>query len=200
MSPNDSVRRQTAASNIPRLEKFLSFARQVPLLGPLVECRASDHAETFKQVFVTLVLATTPFWLGALVLFATDHLALPFSKAFFSTVWDGELFMTATGLLAPIFWITAEDPRGAAAFPSRLAHVLITVLLSAVASVFFALGIVNRRLREPFTFHLSIGIFFVASVLLYLSTVYHLRRLPDSVEAYRTDEEDFAVAYERHRA
>lgn len=200
MSSEDSVPADSGAVSAKSVsKKWRDAIRPLPLVGPLADCRVRDHVETVREVSVTLVLATMPFWLGALVLYGTEKSHLDFRAAFYSTIWEGGLFMTATGLLAPLFWITADDPQGARAFPSRLAHVLLTVVLSAVASVFFGLGIVNKELREPFTFHLSVVIFFAAASLLYLGTVYHLRRLPNSAEAFRESETDFVAAYERHR-
>jgi hypothetical protein len=76
---------------------------------------------------------------------------------------------------------------------------VIIVLVVAFASVFFGLGIANNHLKEPFTFHLSVGIFVVSIALLYLSTVYHSSRLPDAPAAFRDDEADFSAKYRRHR-
>jgi hypothetical protein len=134
------------------------------------------------------------------ILFATSiHTGLTIENAFWSTIWDGELFMCATSLLAPIFWMALEDPPGARTFPSRLSHMLIIVLVVALASVFFALGIANNHLKEPFTFHFSVAIFSISVALLYLSTAYHSSRLPNAPAVFREDEADFSAKYRRHR-
>ena len=191
---------QNGSEHQTHLKGIRKRLRKTPLLGPLVECRLRDHGESSKQVFVTLLLSTAPFWLGALILFSTStskSITLP--EAFWSTIWNGELFMCATSLLAPIFWIALEDPEGARPFPSRLANILLLVLIVALASVFFGLGLANNHLKQPFTFHLSIGIFVAAICLLYLSTVYHTNRLESAPTAFREDEQAFAQAYRRHR-
>jgi hypothetical protein len=187
-------------SQILRRLPIADVARGIPLVGPLVDCTLEDHSETLKQVFITLLLSTAPFWFGALILFATSlHTGLTIKNAFWSTVWDGELFMCATSLLAPIFWMALEDPPGARKFPSRLSHMLIIVLVVALASVFFALGIANNHLKEPFTFHFSVAIFSISVALLYLSTAYHANRLLDAPAVFRQDEADFSAKYRRHR-
>lgn len=174
--------------------------RRVPLVGPLVDCTVEDHGETLPQVFITLLLSTAPFWLGAVILYATKwHTGLTFGNAFWSTVWDGELFMCSTSLLAPIFWMALKDPAGARSFPSKLSHIIAVLLIVIPASVFFALGLANNGLKEPFTFHLSVWLFWASVVLLYLSTAFHSSRLPDAPAAFRADEADFTANYRRHR-
>ena len=44
-----------------------SVLRRIPLVGPLADCRWPDPGETFKQVAITVVFGTAPFWLGALL-------------------------------------------------------------------------------------------------------------------------------------
>lgn len=180
--------------------KIKALLRKTPILGPLVDCRLKDHGETLRQIPVTLLLSTAPFWLGALVLYVTRaSTTLTLRNAFWSTIWDGELFMCATSLLAPILVFTTDDPNGARKFPSRLSHLVLLFLIIALASVFYGLGLANNHLKEPFTFHLSVWVFWLAAGLLYLSTLYHVNRLPDAPAAFREDEENFTKSYRRHR-
>jgi hypothetical protein len=180
-------------------EKAKGFLRGLPLIGPLAGCTRSDHAEAIKQVVITLLFGTAPFWLGALLfkaLSSDEHITL--MMAFWSTVWDGELFMCATSLLAPIFWIALDDPKGVAKFPSRSIMMVAVALIAVVASVFFAVGLSRTHLQQPFTFHVSVYTFWAAVAVLYLSTVYHTSRL-NVPGAFRDDEEFFKNAYRRHR-
>lgn len=196
----DSSSGLNRGSSVPLwIEKARGFLRGLPLIGPLADCRWSDHSETIKQVIITLLFGTAPFWLGALLfkaLSSDEHLTI--MGAFWSTVWDGELFMCATSLLAPIFWIALDDPKGVAKFPSRSIMMVVVVLIAVVASVFFAVGLSRTHLQQPFTFHVSVCTFWAAVAVLYLSTVYHTSRL--SVPgAFRKQEESFKDEYRRHR-
>lgn len=183
-----------------RKTAFADALRRVPLVGPLVDCTFEDHSETIQQVCITLLLSTAPFTLGSLILYATNwHTCLTLPNAFWSTVWDGELFMCSTSLLAPIFWMALKDPAGAQSFPSKLSHMFAVGLIILPASAFFALGLANNRLKEPFTFHLSVWLFWASVVLLYLSTAFHSSRLPNAPEAFRVEEADFTASYRRHR-
>lgn len=181
------------------MEKARGLLRGLPLIGPLADCNSSDHAETIKQVIITLLFGTAPFWLGALLfkaLSSDGHLTL--ARAFFSTIWDGGLFMCATSLLGPIFWIALDDPKGVAKFPNRSVMMVAVTLVAVVASVFFAVGLSRTRLQQPFTFHVSVYTFWAAVAVLYLSTVYHTSRL-NVPRAFRDEEESFKNAYRRHR-
>jgi hypothetical protein len=181
------------------IDPVRAFLRRVPLLGPLADCHWSDHAETLKQVVITLLFGTAPFWLGALLFKAlSTNQDLTLSSAFWSTVWDGELFMCATSLLAPIFWIALDDPKGVAKFPSRSIMMVVVALITFVASVFFAVELSRTHLQQPYTFHVSVYTFCAAVAVLYLSTVYHTSRL-NVPEAFREGEASFKDAYRRHR-
>ena len=180
------------------MRRYLVLMRSVPLLGPLVDCGPEDHFETVKQVLVTLLLATAPFTLGAVILCALFQPHITIRQAFWSTIWDGELFMSATSLLAPIFWIALEDPKGARKFPSRLPLFLIVAVVIAISCIFFALGLAKSHLEQPYTFHTSVVIFWASVAVLYLSTVYHTNRVNTS-GALRVQEQEFLDEYRRHR-
>jgi hypothetical protein len=182
------------------MQKTRNFLRRFPLLGPLADCSWSDHAETIKQVAITLLFGTAPFWLGALLFKAlSSDQNLTIMSAFWSTVWGGELFMCATSLLAPIFWIALDDPKGVAKFPSRSMMMVAVVLITFVASVFFAEELSHSHLQQPFTFHVSVYTFGAAVAVLYLSTVYHTNRV-NVPRAFRDEEQSFQDAYKRHRS
>ena len=192
-SPNYEVQSNTMWKN------WQSHFRQIPLFGPLVDCNARDHAETLGQTLIILLLSTAPLWLGGMVIYgvSADN-ALTLGTAFERTVMHGELFMYGTAFLAPIFWVALVDPPGARVFPSRTIHMVLIVLIELVASVFFGLTVAGNPLRPPFIFKLSVAIFLVSLVLLYLGTLYHSNRL-NAAEAFKQDEKEFSKAYEEHQ-
>src|ERR1700692_2847508 len=96
-------------------EDYLNLVREIPVLGGLVDCSGKDHWDSLGQTTVLFLLSTMPIWLGTLIVYATGENAgfLAFKRAFYSTITHGELFMYATAILAPIFWIALSDPPGA---------------------------------------------------------------------------------------
>jgi len=101
-------------------------------------------------------------------------------------------------LLAPIFWIALDDPTGVAKFPNRSVMMVVVVVITIVASVFFAEELSRSHLQQPYTFHVSVVTFWAAVLVLYLSTVYHTNRL-NVPEAFRDQEASFRNAFRSHR-
>lgn len=184
-----------------RLKDFLDKAAEVPIFGNLLECDGHDHWESLGQTTVLFVLSTMPIWLGTLIVYATGEKAgsLGFRLAFYSTISRGELFMYATAFLAPIFWIALTDRPGARAFPGKVSHIVLMVIVSVIAAVFFGLLTAGNRLNQGFTFRLSAVLFFTSLVLLYLGILYHEHRITDAGALMRAGEEHFTAEYREHR-
>jgi len=179
------------------MKKLRDWIRLIPLFGGLVDCTLRDHWNSLGETMVTLVLSTTPLWLGALIIYLTA--ALGYGPALRSTVSRGELFMYSTALLAPIFWIALVDPPGARRFPSKVSHMIIIAVIDMIAAVCFGLNVAGKELNPVRAFPLSVFLFGTAVVLFYLGTVYHASRLPDAAGEFRREEEIFTEAVREHR-
>lgn len=175
--------------------------REIPLLGPLADCDGEDHWQSLGQTIVVVVLSTTPIWLAAIVVFAmgVEISSGAFLSALRGTVSHGELFMYCTALLAPMFWIALVDPRGARVFPSKVSHMLLIGIIDIIAAVLFGLGVAGNKLNQHFTFPLSVWMFVISVVLLYLGTVYHNSRMPEAPTEFRKEEEEFTEEVREHR-
>ena len=165
---------------------YQSQIRQIPLLGPLVDCHLRDHTDALTQTFTILLLSTAPLWLGGLVIYAVNtQNNLTLISALLRTMEHGELFMYGTALLAPMFWVALVDPRGARIFPSKIPHMVLIAVIELIASVFFGLIVAGNAVKPGFTFHLSVVVFWTSLFLLYLGTVYHSNRLPSPHYSYK---------------
>lgn len=184
-----------------RLEYFVNKFRNVPLLGPLMDCDGRDHWDSLGQTLVILVLSTTPITLAALVIFGTgtQMTYAAFGAALGSTIANGQLFMYCTTLLAPMFWIALVDPPGARVFPSKVSHMLLIGIIDLIAAVFFGLNLAGKQVNPVFGFRLSIYMFSTSVALLYLGTVYHSSRMPDVLGEIKKQTNDFSSGYEQHR-
>ena len=176
--------------------QFRDYARQVPLLGGLVDCDGADHWDALGQTFVVLLLSTTPIWLAALIIYGSgtnlDYSA--FKLAMRSTVANGELFMYCTALLAPMFWVALVDPPGARVFPSKVSHMVLIAVIDVVAAVFFGLSVAGRKPNDVFTLVASKYMFAFSIFLLYLGTVYHVSRVGNATAEFKRQETDFSAA------
>lgn len=173
----------------------------MPLLGPLADCDGSDHLTSLEQTGIVLFASTTPIWLGTLLIYATGTQDgyLGWRNAFFSTMWNGELFMYCTALLSPIFWMALVDPPGAKAFPSKISHMVLIGFTYLVSAAFFGVITSGAKVHKFFTFRFSVALFIFSVLLLYLGTLYHASRLPDPAEAFKQDERAFTKSYGEHR-
>lgn len=182
-------------------EEFLDVAREVPILGGLIDCDGHDHWESLGQTTVLFVLSSMPIWLGTLIVYATGdkvgHGAV--KTALLSTVGRGELFMYSTAFLAPIFWMALTDRPNMRVFPGKVSHIVLMVIISVIAAVFFGLQTAGNRLIQPFTFDLSVAMFVTSLVLLYLGILYHEHRIEPAPELMQKGEEGYARDYKRHR-
>lgn len=178
-------------------EDVKDYAREIPIFGGLVDCDGHDHWESLGQTTVLFVLSSMPIWLGALIVYATGDKT--FRLALLSTISRGELFMYATASLAPIFWIALADRPGVRVFPGKVSHIVLMVIISVIAAVFFGLLTAGTKLNQEFTLRLSALMFFTSLILLYLGILYHEHRIKDPAKMMKKEEEDFSAALGEHR-
>src|ERR1039458_10024513 len=162
--------------------QFRDYARQVPLLGGLVDCDGADHWEALGQTFVVLLLSTTPIWLAALIIYGSgDNLAYPALKAAMrDSVAKGELFMSCTALLAPFLWVALVDLPRVRGFPNKVSHMFLLAVTGLVSAALFALTSAGRHMNGLFTFRASAYMFVFSAALLYLGTLYHVSRVAEA--------------------
>lgn len=181
--------------------RFRHYLKGFPLFGGLTDCTLQDHWESIRQMTVIVVLSMAPVWLGSLIVYATgSNLAIDiYWAALQSTARNGELFMYATALLAPVFWMAQVDPPGAQAFPSKVSHMCLIGIIDLIAGALFGLITARQSINPTFVSRASTTVFCSALVLLYLGTVYHTSRLPNVSGEFRKQEDDFSAAYGEHR-
>lgn len=182
-------------------EDFLNMLREIPIFGGLVDCDGRDHWESLGQTTVLFLLSAMPIWLGALIVYATGQVTgcKGAKLALLSTISRGELFMYSTASLAPIFWIALADKPNVRVFPGKVSHIVLMVIISVIAAVFFGLEIAGNKLNQGFVLKLSVVMFFTSVILLYLGILYHESRIEYAPAIMRQDTENFAAGYREHR-
>jgi len=182
-------------------EDVWNYAREIPILGGLVDCDGRDHWESLGETTVLFILSSMPIWLGTLIVYATgDKIGgVGWKVALASTVAHGELFMYSTAFLAPVFWIALKDRPNARVFPGKVSHIVLMVIISVIAAVFFGLHTAGDRMNEKFALTLSIVMFFISLTLLYLGILYHQSLTNDAATVMKEDEESFSAQYRERR-
>lgn len=165
--------------------------------------------ESFKEVFVSMLLSTMPLWLGSLITFsvATQHYKTfsGYFSAFVGSVSDGEMLIYATAAIAPMFYFalaTTERPRD---FPGRLSHIICGLLIFMVCTALFGVQRSGVKLNPDFVLPASAVLYFFAIVMIYIATTY--RNWRDAAETVirraetlpQNEETSFVRAARDHR-
>jgi hypothetical protein len=54
-------------------DEFRNLARELPLIGGLVDCDAGDHWDALGETFVVSLFSTAPIWLAALIVYGSGN-------------------------------------------------------------------------------------------------------------------------------
>jgi hypothetical protein len=185
------------------LNEAAKILRHAPLFGHAFNCSVGEHLQTAAEIFPGLFWSMLPIWVGTFVALVKGP-ALNwqgFHVAFGSTITGGELFIYAAAFLAPILWIIHHVPPGAEAFPTPLAHGLLTAIVTVCCALSFEMQKPGQNPNLVILHRLALLFFWTAIVLIYLATLYHNHRLPVvSREQIRSQQDHFLRDYrERHQ-
>ncbi len=184
-----------------KLSGMFKLLAKVPLFGSLTDCTFRDHAAAIKELSTVHIFSTAPIWLGIYIVYVSGNSGdfSSFVSACLSTISGGELFIYCTMMLAPLFWIALEDPKGASVFPTRRPHMVLIGIVNLFAACSFGL-LKTGQFQRPDLILLASGVLFsVSLLLLYLGTVYHNSRLQLSGKILQGQTADFLEKYSAHR-
>lgn len=178
-----------------RLKKIM---RGLPLFGGLADCRWKDHVEAAKEFAVNFVFSTPPIWLGGMIIFSIDRSP---NKSFFGSVVgtlnSGELFMYAAAMVAPIIYMALKPEKGSRNFPGQLSHITFIAIVAFISAAFFALQRAAVFVDERFVFYLSVILYSLSLILLYLAMVYRNNRLDGAPDLAREQTAEFVEEFNR---
>jgi hypothetical protein len=179
------------------------FCRHLPVIGGLVDARWRDHREALKEVGVNVLLSTAPIWLGCLFLLLFQTSGMSLGDVIIRNVENGELFIYATSILAPLYYFIFKDSEGNQKFPNAGSFMLISAIVLLVGGCGFAvtrLGAVlgtNFRWDDVTLFAFSLTLYVISVLIVYLAHVYRNWRETGGAAAFATDTQDFVTAFNR---
>jgi len=88
------------------------FCRHVPLIGGLADARWRDHREAIKELGVNILISTAPIWLGCIFLLLSQKFAMSMGEVIIRNVENGELFIYATSIVAPLYYFIFRTTQG----------------------------------------------------------------------------------------
>lgn len=173
---------------------------RVPILGPLLQCKARDHAAACREFFGILFWSTATFWMTAVFLLAVSaNRDRGFLDVIYQTVSAGQLFVFSVSFVGPIVAAVGRDPPRARMFPGRVGHFSAFLALVATAAGFYAMELIaggaeaSTLLNRDFLFTASLAIASVVVILRYLTMVYRQSTLEfDAETQLRTPTDAFA--------
>ena len=90
---------------------LLRLLKEIPILGDLADTTLEDHIYSLKELIVTLFMSTLPIWGGAFIIILTSKTSdeLNYFNSIELLVSNGELYLYATSLLAPVIYIALKE-------------------------------------------------------------------------------------------
>jgi len=169
---------------------FKDAWKKIPILGPLVYCSRKNHADTLKELLVTLLFSTTTFWITVFFLKAySSNTHVPYFDLLRQTVSAGQLFIFSVTFLGPVYLIAGEDPENAKVFPNRGVHLVALFPIALLGGGLYAIQFGGRTspgivlLDQEYLLHASVYIAALAIVLRYLTVVYRKSTMTFNPEA-----------------
>jgi hypothetical protein len=159
----------------------------LPVVGGLGYCGVVDHWKASQKVTFELLFATFPLTLGAIVIWLSGA-APGFGTALEITLWNGDLYIYSTALLAPIFWLAIVEYAGERHFPNKKALLALIVIVNSISALLFGFLRGGRSVVMQKVFSLSAVLFLISLCLLYLGTVYHYSLSRDPAKEFKDAE------------
>ncbi len=165
-----------------------------------MDCRIVDHWSALGEFFLNVIFSTAPIWLGGLFIFidtSVDNRRI--WESVILTINNGELFMFSTAMVAPILYMAVKTEKGMPTFPGQLSHISLIVIVGLACSGLFAAARVGKP--DPvLILNISILLYSVSLLLLYLAMVYKNNRFMGALSIDRKQTKDFVDEFnEKHK-
>lgn len=182
---------------------LFQFAKSIPLVGPLWDTNRKDHKEATAEVGISIVLSTTPIWLGSLLLLADSSSQSTFLDHVQNSIKDGDVLLICSALISPLFYFLFVEGKNLPSFPAaRSLMFSVAIVLLVSAGVFaFQKGAAQFadefRVDKEFIFGVSAVTFALAVLVTYLATCYRNWRGKGAAAYQKSDTADFVDLFNR---
>jgi hypothetical protein len=170
------------------------IADQFKMYGALRKCKGRHWRSAFNEFVITLLFALLPIWV--------PFIALPMFKAasfdpgpvLHDQIKNGELYIIAAALLAPIYYFTFPQSRSALTssirpFPSQ--QLLILIFIGTVCLAVLAIAATKVQTTPagipPRMIDISVGLFVSCSIIFFLTLAVR-NSMPETAEASYDEE------------
>lgn len=174
---------------------------KIPIFTDLLNTDIQDHIEAIKEFLITILISTSPITGGAFLfqLTSKDGASASFLTNLENMLQNGELFIYATTLLAPVIYLALKERDEGRIFPSKIAHIIIVIIVTFLSSMTFTLQRTNSYINTEFAFDASVYIYIIALLITYVAIVFNNNLYPNAAKKWKTDEQDYVDAVRKHR-
>ena len=177
-------------------DRFKRGFRHIPLLGYLGNTTLRSHGSALTEIFVSFMVSMMPLYISWIVLRIkqdTNNLSV------WTLFQNGELFIYASAILAPVFYIAQKERSSLKSFPSRIAFMTVVFGVTVISTSIFTFERIESQVLPDNIIKLSFGIFLFATATLYLALVYNNTFLPNPATEMQKQDVDFAEDVRQHR-
>ena len=186
---------------ISLLKRNRYWLRSIPLVGPVCDTTLSDHKEAFIEVLISVVLSTTPIWLGSLLLLAYKGKSATFLEYLNQNVRDGEILLLCSALISPLVYFVFVQRKGMPSFPAARSLMLVVLFILLVSCALFAFQRADSLLGtgvgvdNDLIFSWSLIAFGCAVFVSYLATSYRNFREGEAVTKQMQETEGVVAGF-----
>ena len=172
------------STNNNRDGRISRFVRRLPFISGLPDTSLYDNKSALSKTITTILISTFPVWLGALFvcLFRPEvnysNLQIFISEyinSFLAIINDGVLGIYAATMLAPVYLKGMKNLHtGAKPFPSATALFMSGLIILILSAFLIANDEVDLNLNISLMFPISILMFCMTAVIMFLATAYQL--------------------------
>lgn len=175
----------------------------LPIISGMADTDVRNHADAIRELSFSVILGTSPIWLGSFIAFAVDpnmnNTFNDYVKVLGHVTRQGQLFIYASATLGPVFYIIIREWKDGKLFPSRYSLLLLVIIVLIISFAFYGVQTANVWVDPEISFPLSIGLFLTSILLLYIVKVYDNARMPDLSARTREEEEAFTTGLRERR-
>ncbi len=178
---------------------------KLPIIGGLPRTTRRDHIEALQEIRRSLLISTSPIWVGAFVIFIGKVSSpSPFSgwmiwECFKNIIKNGELFIYSATTLAPAMYIVTRDRENVSSFPSRHTFIDFVIIFTAISVATFTYQRVKPQQFPDIIIYISMIMFVLSIVIFYFALVYNNTFLANPGEMMRNEEMDYERRLREHR-
>jgi len=189
----------------------VKLVKMLPIVSGMTELSAKHYKESLKEVFFTVILATSPLWMAAIFTSFSDatsvesskDVAAVFWKNLMKTIETGALIIYSASLVSPILYMAAQDMKREGAlkvFPSKGSHIIFVLIVQIVATIYFSKQSSMASMNSGFAYYSSIWLFPFSILILFVAMCYKNWVIDlDPLHAMSTSEDKFRGGYMMHR-